>query len=114
MVRGNDQKVHGFGEISGDRYVGTGVAGFSFNALSPGTFVCATVLNFGIVGKRTPAVVLANFHLTINPFGDVTANFGGRDEARLVCSEDEAEVAPNVPTCEPELLALAFESDITN
>ncbi len=114
VARGNDQNIHGFGETSGDHYVGTGVAGFSLNAASPGTFVCATVLNFGIIGKRTPSVVLANFHLTINSLGEVTAIFGGQDEARFVCSEDEPEVAPNVSTCEPELLALAFESDITN
>ena len=114
VIRGNDQKVHGFGLTSGDRYVGTGVAGFSLNATSPGTFVCATVLNFGIVGKRTPSVVLANFHLTINSLGEVSAIFGGQDEARFVCSDDEPEVAPNAPSCEPEMLALAFASDITN
>ena len=109
-VRINDQKVEGLGLTSGDRYVGTGTAGFTQNLPSSGTFVCAAVGNFGIVGKRTPGVLLANFHLTINPFGEVTANFGGLDEVRLVCPEDPAEPL-DLPTCEPEAVALVLASD---
>ena len=48
-VRINDQKVKGLGLTSGDRYVGTGTAGFNLNLPSSGTFVCAAV---GTRGRR--------------------------------------------------------------
>ena len=108
-VRVNDQGIEGLGLTSGDRYVGTGTAGFTLNLPSSGTLVCAAVINLGIVGKQAPGILLANFHLTINPFGEVTANSGGLDEARLVCPEDPVEL-PMVPTCEPEMVALVMAS----
>jgi hypothetical protein len=71
------QGISGIGSVSGDKYQGTGITRFSFEAdVVAFPFVETLVNNFKIIGQGpgNDFLVHENFHLTINANGAVTAS----------------------------------------
>jgi hypothetical protein len=71
------QGISGVGEVSGDKYQGTGVTEDHFTGPSiNGQFTFTFVNNFRIIGQGpgNNFLIHENFHLTINANGEVTAS----------------------------------------
>lgn len=73
MSEVNPQGVSGVGEVTGDKYQGTGVTRFDFNARSL-QMTTTFVNNFRIIGQGTDNNFLVhnNFHVTVNANGELT------------------------------------------
>jgi len=70
------QGIDGIGSVTGDKYQGTGITEFNFQAdLVAFPFVTTTVNNFKIIGQgpNNNFLIHENFHLTVNANGTVTA-----------------------------------------
>ncbi len=70
------QGISGTGSVTGDKYQGTGITRFSFNADVIGfPFNTTFVNNFRIIGQATGNNFLVHqtFHITVNADGTVTA-----------------------------------------
>lgn len=74
MSEFNPQGVSGTGLTSGDKYQGTGVTRFDFNAHAL-PFETTFINNFRIIGEGSGNNLLihATFHITVNANGEVTA-----------------------------------------
>jgi len=71
------QGLSGVGSVSGNKYQGTGITRFSFEADVAGfPFIQTSVNNFKIIGQGpgNNFLVHENFHLTVNADGTLTAN----------------------------------------
>src|SRR5215813_14493898 len=71
------QGITGVGSVSGDKYQGTGITRFSFEADVAGfPFIQTMVNNFKIIGQGSDDKFLVheNLHVTVNANGTVTAS----------------------------------------
>ena len=71
------QGITGVGSVSGDKYQGTGITRFSFEADVAGfPFIQTMVNNFKIIGQGSGNNILVheNLHVTVNANGTVTAS----------------------------------------
>jgi len=78
------QGISGVGEITGDKYQGTGVTQWQLNAKPPFPYEETYVNNFRIIGpgKGNNLLVHQNLHITVNANGEVTAEV---DNVKIEC-----------------------------
>jgi hypothetical protein len=74
-IHNQPQGITGEGEVTGDKYQGTGVTQREINSTG-GAFEFTFVNNFRIIGQGTGNnfLVHATLHVTVSANGDVTAN----------------------------------------